>query len=282
MENNNLISQCLNLLCCPKDKSLLDYTSKGYLKCKDCGTNYTIHASNFIELMPRAPMLLPSCIKNDYERRYFDSYHRLFNQKFLFNEHAIAWGAIENISPTLADKKNREIGQILIGTDVRDKIICDVSGGAGWITLQSAKEANIFIHCDISCDNLNYVYKRSGNKNILFIRMDFFSDPFIADSIDIIFCTDTLIYGNFMVKRFLRNIHKCLSADGKAKVDFYNRLHRNIFHKPYMIGYSASEVNRLLREIGITKYDYEGFFQECEGNLKWIIPSTRHIVTFGK
>lgn len=232
--------------------------------------------------MPRAPISIPSEIKNDFEKKFFDSYHQLFGQIFSFNEHAIAWGAIENISPKHANRKKREIDQILNRADIRNKITCDVSGGAGWITPQLAKEASIVIHCDISCDNLNYVYRRSENKNILFVRLDYFSDPFIADSIDIIFCTDTLIYGDFMVKKFLRNIHRCLSINGKAKVDFYNRLHRNIFHKPYMIGYSSSELNILLHEVGITKYDYEGYFQECKGNLKWIIPSTRHIVTFGK
>ncbi len=282
MTKSRLIEEYLHILRCPNDASGLEYISAEGLKCLTCGSEFPIHAPNLVELLPREPFSPALTTLNDYEKRFFSAYHQLFHQQFSFDKNAIAWGAVERIEARHAKRKRRQIGQIISGLDVRNKIACDISGGAGWLTLRLAKEAKLMINCDLSCDNLNYVYNKSTNDNILFVRLDFFAPPFQNNSVDTIVCTDTLIYGDLMVKKFLTNIHNCMKTEGGSVVDFYNRSHRNPFHKPYMIGYTLREVKAILHQLGITEFTHEGFFQEWKGYLQWLIPCTRHIIAFRK
>ena len=282
MSRSKLLEENLELFQCPNDSSPLEYDPHDSLSCPKCRSVFPIHAPNFVELVPRTQFSPAKAATNEHEKSFFDGYRRLFGERFSFRPEAMAWGSEERIGARNSGRKRKEVEQIVSAVNAAGRIVCDISGGAGWFTSTLAPEAKLIVHCDLSCDNLNYAHNKFKNGNILFVRMDFFSPPFRDNSFDITVCTDTLIYGDLMVSALLSSIYRSLRAGGSGVVDFYNRKHRNPFHRPYMIGYTRGEVESILRQLGIPIRSFDGFFQDWEGSLRWIIPPTRHIVTISK
>ncbi|MEJ2615464.1 MAG: class I SAM-dependent methyltransferase [Ignavibacteriaceae bacterium] len=275
---NNLTYNFISNLVCPDDSSeLVSVDNK--LMCSNCKRKFNIW-DNIIELMPQNHYPEFTFYQSCYEENYFKNYYRMFNEEFHPNQNAKAWGSEENISKKQFLRKKREVSQIIKKYDFDNKIICDISSGAGWFTLNVSNKSKLIINCDISVSNINYVVNKSkliGIANLLLIRTDYFKPPFKENTFDVIFCTDTLAYGNIQTLEFLKNIYKTLKKGGAAIVDFYNRLHRNPFHKPYMTGYTKSEAENLIEKTGFRKYTYEGFYQEFKGKITKILPATRHI-----
>jgi ubiquinone/menaquinone biosynthesis C-methylase UbiE len=280
-----LVQKHIDLLRCPDDLSTVIVDSRGFLKCESCLRKFNIFDQNVVEMLPDLPISAPASYQNEYEKKFFTYYFDLFYTPFKFNGSAMAWGAPEVMSALHLKRKQREVSQVLALVEKRANSICDVSSGAGYFSLSLSRDVDVVVNCDLDVRNLNYVWRKAREReieNILFVRADFFSPPFAPSSFDTVICTDTLIYGDFMVRSFLTNINRSLNQHGVAMVDFYNRRHRNPLHRPYMVGYSRREAERFLRELGSIRFHYEGFFQEWGGLLRWLIPPTRHIFAFSK
>jgi SAM-dependent methyltransferase len=281
----SLVQKHLELLRCPDDLSNTIVTSGDFLECTTCHRKFSIVADNMVEMLPSQPIAMPASYQNAYEEKFFKAYFNLFYTPFTFSDSAMAWGAPEVIPPLHLRRKLREVRQILALFERGGGTVCDASSGSGYFSLSLSREVDVAVNCDLDVRNLNYVWRKAKERhieNILFVRADFFSPPFAPSSFDTIICTDTLIYGDFMVRSFLTSINSSLKQHGAALVDFYNRRHRNPLHRPYMVGYSRREAERFLRELGSIRFHYEGFFQEWGGLLRWLIPSTRHIFAFSK
>ncbi len=285
----SLVHTYAYLLRCPDDQSVVRVQSNDFLECKNCSRTFAILAHNCIELLPKEPYKPPSTYQNAHEERFFAYYNQLSHAKFKASSNAIAWGAPERISVKAHRRKLSQIAQLIASIKESgkesDSIVCDVSAGAGYFSLPLSASAKLVVNCDLDVTNLNYVMNkatRATRNNILFVRCDLFASPFAENCFDTMICTDTLIYGDLMARRFLSAIVRSLANNGIAWVDFYNRLHRNPFHAPYMVGYMRRECERFLDGIECLSYSYQGFHQELGGKLWWLIPATRHIFRLSK
>ena len=282
---NGLVHNNAHLFRCPDDRSHIYVHSLDFLRCEACGRRFETYGGNFVSLLPKEPYKGPSTYQNRYEEDFFRYYFLLSSKEFKRNTEATAWGAPENMPVVARRRKLGQVSQMMTHFQQGSAIVCDVSAGAGYFSLPMSTKARVVMSCDLDVNNLNYLMNKAAAEqrgNILFVRSDLFAPPFAPNCFDTVICTDTLIYGDLMVQRFLSAIVASLANGGIALVDFYNRTHRNPFHAPYLLGYSRKECEMMLRTLGDVKFAYEGFFQEFSGRLRWIIPPTRHIFKLTK
>lgn len=275
----------LPLLRCPDDKGVLEATNSGLVRCAHCARVFVTLGDRFIDVRPTESFATGGQCKSSYERRFADHYHRIFQQSSARDVTALAWGAKEVVPRAYHLRKQREIKQILAGLPDRIGLSCDVTGGAGELSVPLAQRSRIVVNMDLDMANLNYVLSTTDVEtidNLVCVRGDLFSPPFVSEAFDLLVCTDTLIYGEGIVKTFLRSMVTMLAPGGHAAIDFYNRRHRNPIHKPYMLGFTQRECDRFLDEHRDMTYLYEGFYQEMSGCLRWVIPPTRHIYFLAK
>lgn len=272
-------------LYCPDDASRLERGGDA-LSCTACGRSFPIHNGELIELLPKAPSIDPS-----FSQGYAEGYTEEFNRPFRWDKDAMAWGAPERRDPRWIERRKRQVRwiQSLIADHVGD-LFCDLSGGAGYYTLEYAKHFKQVVHCDLSIGSLNYVYHKAKSQsidNIVFLRIDYFRTPF-QHSLPLILCCDTLIRGPVHERLLLDSIRKSLAPDGTALVDFHNWWHNPIRRMkllkqnfPSQGSYSKRQLDTLLREAGAMEFECFPFFQEFEqsgivGKIgSKILPATR-------
>jgi SAM-dependent methyltransferase len=171
-------------------------------------------------------------------------------------------------------------------------VFCDISAGAGYYTLSYARYFSQVLHCDLSTRSLVYSRNRAqamGIGNIVFLRIDYLSPPF-RRSLTHLVCFDTLIYGRNHERDLLASIKRMLSPAGSSVVAFHNWWHNPVRrvgllrrNYPPEGSYSRAETERLLREAGISAYEYFPFHQEFEpGGLLGrigaeLLPPTLHV-----
>jgi len=281
-----------DLLCCPDDGASLRHTAEAF-RCARCDRHFPIHEDNLVEILPSRPFELPASVKSGYREGYL----RAFEQPYTLSETSSAWGAEETITKSWARKRHRQVAvvQPLItqGTTPNGAILCDIAAGAGYYTLAYAHLFQLVLHCDLSVDNLNYVWRKArsrGIHNVFFLRIDYFAPPF-RRSLDRVICLDTLIRGEAHDSALLASISLALKPAGCAVVDFHNWWHnplRRLGVLPENFAenrsYAAGELPALLAAAGIDDFDLQPFIQELNADgwsaslLKRIIPPTRFLV----
>lgn len=258
---------------------------RNYLQCNQCNSIFNIINNSIIDFLPQKP-IIHNKYETEYEKRFFKFYINNFSKPFLLEEDSLAWGSKETIKKSHIKRKEKLVHFILSQLNSKDSIAADVSSGAGWFTLRMANDCRLILNMDYESKNISYVYNKAKElnlSNIIFIKYDMFSPPIVNNSLDFIICTDTLIYGDFMIKKFINNITSFLNFEGIAMLDFYNKLHRNPLHKPYLLGYSKREIFSKFLNIKDFKIDYMSYYQESLIDiLKIIIPPTRHIIKLNK
>ena len=279
----NILKELLPLLFCPDDRGNLYYLNDESLKCNKCGRKFRVYNNNFVELLPSAQYKRQRN-KDKYHYiidNYWSEYYKFFNEKFNWNDKAIAWGAFEITPERYKIRKQKEIQIINELTRNCGGIFCDVSAGAGLFTLPYSKEFDIVINCDLSVDNLNYVHKKAIDQkinNILFIRCDHLSLPLKPESINLVISVDTLIYGSDHDLKLLSEIERILDSSGCAVVDFSNKFHKIPLIKRPCYRYRAYEIKKVLKKIGLQKFMFVRFVQENLGFFNRLIPATRFVV----
>jgi SAM-dependent methyltransferase len=258
-------------------------------RCSKCRKYYPILGYNFVELLTDAPFHPP---KNEAE--YWEKYRIEFAREFTWIKDAVAWGRRDTVSKSWSKKRRRQVDYVK--SILKDTpVVCDVSAGSGSYTFELAKKYPLVIHCDISVENLNDVYRRkerAGLNNLLLIRCDYFQLPF-HNSLDQLICMDTLIRGYQHETRLLISLYNALSSRGKALIDFHNWWHnplRRLGLMPRNFGsnksYTQESSKNLISQVGIKKWEYFPFYQELGPKtsplLGNIIPATRLMYYFEK
>ena len=280
------LKDILSLVSCPEDHCSLEYY-QDYLQCTGCGMQYPVLGNNFVELLPETISF------HDKEcRSYWEGYKKQFERDYIWLEQAVAWGRCDLASPAWAAKRLKQV-EFVKGLLAETAVICDISGGAGTYTFELAKSFDLVIHCDLSIENLNNVYRQKQQEkidNLILIRCDYFSLPFF-NSLPQLICTDTLIRGHNHERALLASLHDALSDTGKALVDFHNWWHnplRRLGLLPQNFGsntsYTKEGAEKLLFDSGIFHLQYFPFsqeqFVERSALFKKIIPPTRLMYQF--
>lgn len=282
-------------LFCPDDGSPLEH-EEDRLACRSCGRHFPILSGHVIELLPREPSALP---ENAASPEYVESYFSEFKRPFQWDKTARAWGAAETVPRKWARRRLRQVREglplLLNGQLAQNLVLCDISAGASDYTLEYSRHFEFVLHCDLSVDSLNYASLKAeamGVTNIAFLRVDYFHLPF-RRSIDRIICFDTLIRREPHERLVLRQIRDSLAPGGRALIDFHSWWHNPLRRIGLLSqnfrqnrSYTRREAESLLREAGITKYEFFPFHQEFDskslasGVLKRLIPPTRLMFRF--
>jgi ubiquinone/menaquinone biosynthesis C-methylase UbiE len=261
------------LLCCPDDGATMAAQASGF-RCQKCHRFYPWLARNILELLPSEPIALP---ERSELARYREGYRHEFSRPREIRENAKAWGAAEDLSRQcvrLRERQAREVLQFLRGKQNESEwIFCDLSGGAGYCTLNAAAKYRLVFHCDLSFDALAYASAKANAshlENIIFVHADYFQPPF-RSSIHHLACLDTLIRGPWHEKRLLQSIQAVLAAGGAAVVDFHNWWHNPLRRLGLLpdnfLGnksYTRRELRKLLANSGIGQFETMPFVQEVD------------------
>lgn len=288
----NSLSNIVTLLVCPDDGQSLRY-EHDKLQCDGCAREFPVLAENLIELLPNEPATVKA------NTAYYTAYLELFAEQFRRDRLDVAWGAEESASSSWLRSRRRQVRAVLplviAGTDPGKSILCDLAAGAGHYSFAYAEYFRFVLHCDLSPTNLSYCQAKAEKEhlsNIVFLRIDYFSPPF-RNAIDRVICFDTIIRGDLHDGRLLQSIMHSVRMDGKAIVDFHNWWHNparrlGIFSDNFVSNksYSRKAATNLLNEIGIYRFAYHPFRQECDEDsilaLAWryLIPPTRLMFAF--
>lgn len=258
-------------------------------RCSRCQKDYPILGNNFVELLTDDPLN-----SSENESEYWEEYRIEFAREFTWVKDAVAWGRRDTVSKSWSKKRRRQVEyakSILKDTPV----VCDVSAGSGSYTFELAKKYPLVIHCDLSIENLNDVYRRkeqAGIENLILIRCDYFQLPF-HNSLDQLICLDTLIRGYQHETRLLISLYNALSYRGKALIDFHNWWHNPLRRLGLMSqnfgsnkSYTRKSSRSLISQTGIKKWEYFPFYQEFGSKisplLNNIVPETRLMYFFEK
>ena len=289
-------AEIADLLFCPDDGATLRFAANE-LYCSLCARRFPILANNLAEILPRHPIDLLGSVNSSFR----DSYLKIFEQGYRFNETDLAWGAEESVSASWARKRRRQVAAVrpLIaeGTKPGESVLCDISAGAGYYTFAYADLFRFVIHGDLSVNNLSYAWRKARSQdlqNIFFLRLDYFALPF-RQSLDRVLCMDTLIHGEAHDSRLLGAITGSLKPTGSAVVDLHNWWHNPVRRLGFLPdnfsnnrSYGRRETECLLRTAGIHRYECFSFRQEFEGwdsdwpSLSRFLPATRFLFrTYG-
>ena len=274
---------------CPDDGASLAASRAG-VACGQCGRSFHLQQENIVELMPTRPRSLPAS-------PYAVSYQQEFDKPIVFRQDAEAWGAPERLPPKIVQRRQRQASEVLqfLSEDgvTGNKVMVDLSAGAGDCTFPAARKYWIVFHCDLSADAIVYASQKAMRENltnIVFIRADYFQLPFRA-SVDHLACLDTLIRGEWHERLLLTSIQNALASSGAAVVDFHNWWHnplrriglqRNNFVNNR--SYTSSSLRTLLADSGVAQYEMKPFVQEADPKrrsskfLSKIFPAARFMV----
>lgn len=280
-------------LFCPDDSTSLVFEPDQFC-CPTCSRRFAVLGEGIVELLPSVPVAsLDRC-----NREYAIEYRRNVEKVLKVDESSVSWGAPESMPAKWVERRNRQVrsvSRLLEGRFDRTTLICDLSAGAGYYTFALASKFETVLHCDLSAENLSYAVwkaRKAGVGNVVFVRSDYFAPPF-RSSLDVAICLDTLIRGAEHERKLLKSIVNSTSPDGIAVVDFHNWWHnpiRRLGLLPQNFGanrsYTRAEVQTLLRDCGIMRFDFHPFHQEIgekwigESLFKTILPPTRLLYLF--
>jgi len=269
MQDKVAVLTSAGVLICPDEGGPLQYNGDN-LGCTVCGRKFPIFAGEVVELLP----LKPTFIQELSNQKYTQGYLAEFNQPFVLIKDALAWGAPESVPSGWVQKRRAHVNWALplIRDNVKeDMILCDVSAGAGYYTLEYSRYFKICLHCDLSVGGLNYAYFKTRAldiKNIIFVRADYLNPPF-RRSIHRIICFDSLSRGWPHEELLLQALMKSLAPGGVALVDFHNWWHNPLRHigllpKISDHSYTRRRAQCLLAKVGIGKYEFHPWHQEFE------------------
>ncbi|MBU1862627.1 MAG: methyltransferase domain-containing protein [Candidatus Omnitrophica bacterium] len=272
----------VSLLACPDDGADVVVIDDG-VQCSRCRRIFKVYDNDIIEMMP-STMHTRSLYNDKYPavvNRYWRSYTELFNEKYRRETTGAAWGAFESITHKNKMRKKKEL-LIINGLMGKTKgILCDVSAGAGLVTIPSCKRFDIVINCDISVNNLNYVYNKAKTEmieNIVFIRCDHLNLPIKKDSIAVAVAIDTLIYGREHDVRLLNEMRRIIGSGGFSIIDISNKYHKLPFIDRPCYRYTMSEIKRVIKECGYENFISKRFVQETDTLFRALIPATRFVM----
>src|SRR5581483_11726143 len=183
----------------------------------------------------------------------------------------------------------------LEGDDLAQLTVCDVSGGAGYVTFALASRAKRVVHCDLSAQSIIYVRRRAqelGLSNIYFCRADYLRFPF-KHAFDRVVCFDTLVRGWEHERRAIQQISEAVAPGGFALIDLHNWWHnpvRRIGLLPNnFVGnrsYRRREIPSLMLQAGVRQYSVEPYYPETKsggspsGILGGLLQPTRFSLRF--
>jgi SAM-dependent methyltransferase len=240
------------------------------LSCARCRRRYPIHAEDLAEILPSSPAPLDTGVAPSYRRAYVEQFSLTLEEA----ANASTWGAPETIPSAWVERRRRQATfsiSLLLEKRKRGTLLCDVSAGPGYYTIEQADRFDLILHCDLSPDALAYARRRarlSGLTNVLFLRIDYFKPPF-RSSIANLVCCDTLIRGEPHELALLAAIRSSLRPGGAAVIDFHNWWHnpaRRLGLLPASFGdnhsFSRAEAEALIRRAGIATCEFVPFHQE--------------------
>jgi ubiquinone/menaquinone biosynthesis C-methylase UbiE len=252
-------------------------------------------SDNMVELLPKRPFEF----KGSIGQKYLESYIRLLNDKFEWNQSAHGWGDISKGSPGYKSFITKQINDVekYLGESVKG-IFCDVSGGAGNNSLHFAKTAKLTVHCDLDVNSINGVYekaKRANLKKILFVRCDYLQLPFESNLFDSIICFDSLERGYEHEVRLLNEMLRCLKPHGRFVVDFHSKLRVSCIpflqNKIENVLYDYAALEKLMIKFDLTSYNispfgyvpnsivpHEKFYVFLDDLSRFLLPCVRWIV----
>jgi SAM-dependent methyltransferase len=288
----SLVQELQTILRCPDDGAVLRSIT-GALECLQCRRAYPVLADNVIELLPSRPALLED------GSSYLVDYAEQRARPFEWREESVAWGAPESFPSRWVERKYRQVAavrEMVAGCSGPRELFCDFSAGAGYYTLDFARDWRRVVHCDLSVESLTYAWRKARTqelRNILFVRMDYLQ-PAFRKSLECVTCMDSLIRGEMHERQLLEAIRKSLRPRSMAVVDFHNWWHnpvRRLGLLPNNFGanrsYRLRQVERLLASAGIQDYQCVPFHQEVRpgsriaGMVKRVVPPTRWMYRFG-
>lgn len=226
---------------------------------------------------------------------YGEFYRREMGRNLTSADPTKAWGNSGILSKRDLRRKSRHrdlVLQILQRQQAtRDLVLCDISAGAGFYTLQFAAHFKVIIHCDLSVDNLVHARERArllDIRNIIFVRADYFRLP-MRTLMDKVLCLDSLIRGSDHELAVVKSALGILGPGGEAVLDFHNWWHnplRRLGLLPDNFRNNTSYTRRgaveLLRSGGAARnLDYYPFIQEVSAREPWrhvvasVLPATR-------
>jgi SAM-dependent methyltransferase len=235
------------LFVCPACKNSLDVVG-GSFHCGRCNELYPVVNDFMADFTPRAKHHVLDNFQTPYAARF---YEEQLNTPFEFREHSCGWGAFEKLPRwhrNLIQLKNKYLHEVLgiKKTSYNKKIFCDISGGAGNHIVPFTKYFKLLIYCDLSIDNMNFMYRRVKNEgidNILLVRSSYFNLPF-KNSYDVAICIDSLeFYGLVNDAKVIQEIQNGLNPCGKAIFDLHNK--RPFRNNTDIIEYGKEDVEKL-------------------------------------
>jgi SAM-dependent methyltransferase len=286
-------AEIVSFFCCPDDGAALAAESDKFV-CSRCARLFSILDGNTLDLLPSEPFFLEM---GRVSPVYWKGYRKEFNRAFILGDGSKAWGACDGMSRRFERLRKRQTEEVLQflwkEQPCSEGVFCDLSAGAGHVTLEAARRSRIVFHCDLSLDSLAYVRNKARKAditNMVFVRADYFQPPF-RGFVDSLACLDTLIRGTWHESRLLKSIQQVLAPTGVAVVDFHNWWHNPLRRIGLLRdnfsgnkSYSIRELKRLLAASGISQLGMRGFVQEVDSArvpgkiLSRLIPPTRIMV----
>lgn len=242
MPNAILLREAELLLSCPDDGASVRLCGDAFL-CAKCARRFSVLAGVVVDMLPHKPSDLPgSSVSEPYRRGYLEEFHR----QLCLEESRAPWGDPTATSAKWAAVQQRQAEEAILlllrRSDGQNKILCDISVGAGYCRLAFARHFRLVLHCDLSVDSIGFAWRRARElrqNNLLFLRMDYFRPPF-RGVVDRLVCLDTLIRGEEHERMLLALIGRSLVSDWIAVIDFHHW-----WHNP-------------LRRIGILRDNFKG------------------------
>jgi len=256
-----------NIFICPDDGNKLSFLSDN-LYCNLCGRSYPKYDDILFEILPRSPYHFD---ENAIWDKYFNGYHNLLAEPFIWDSSMCGWGSLNTNAKKMRpeiDAKKKKISDFLY--DIKNSILCDVSGGSGVFSTYFTQKFSTVVHCDLDVRSINEVHQMCIDVNItnlLITRCDYLQLPFFSNSFDAMICTsETFGNGYPHDKRLLSEIIRCLKPGSKFVIDLPNKkripvllaiLIQNSKIKNY--AYYHSQIKSMFKDFKDVHYHTEGF-----------------------
>ena len=241
-------------LCCPDDGSAISIRG-GRIVCLGCGRDYSILAENFIEMLP---LEFPAWELKDGEPKGSElMYAEEFKTKFDWKSESPGWGDLSAAPQRSRAFYHAQLTAIYETLSPKGSdMAIDVSGAVGNHSVALSDKVRVMVNCDLHGPSILTAYRRK-KENMMCVRAPYLKLPFSSETFDWAICTDTLIRGRTHEVKLLRELVRIIKPGGKAVVDFHNR-RRSSSSKAICL-YSREEVESILHEAGISKYEVFSF-----------------------
>ncbi|MGK2862374.1 MAG: methyltransferase domain-containing protein [Chitinophagaceae bacterium] len=272
---------------CPDCKAPIRFETS-HFTCTECQRHFP-YSEGILEMLPVKPVHYAFDQRSAYHEKI---YNTLFNTKKENANMENSWAPPELVDPKWLRKKLYHVNfikSLIEKNTIERKTFCDFSGGSGYYTFEFHKMFDWIFHCDLSIESMLYMMKKAEKQNInnmIFIRTDYTQPPF-NNSLDLLYCGDSLIYSPYHEGLVLSGMKQSLKEGGYAIFDFHNWWHnplrrmglmKNHFGECYSYSKKQTEgfVNHHFRLHSYHKYYQEFANGQRASFIPDFFPHTRH------